>query len=153
MIKTERIEQEAIPTLYIRTRTPVEKLPQVIGEGYGKIAAHMTSLGEQPKEIPYVAYYSLDMQDLDIEIGFPQQKALPGGEGIEAGEIQPGIFAQAVYTGAYAGMEPAYNDMFAWMRQNGYEQSGESYEYYFNSPLEVPESELKTKIMIRLKKV
>lgn len=146
-------EQKAIPVLCIRTHASVGMLPQVIGEGYAKIMAYMETLGQQPSDIPYVAYYTLDMQNLDISIGFPVAKALPATQGIESSEIAPGLFVETVYTGPYSQMEKTYNDIFAWMQENKLEQSGECYEYYYNSPEEVPESELKTRISIRVKRV
>ncbi|MDO9535730.1 MAG: GyrI-like domain-containing protein [Bacillota bacterium] len=41
--------------------------------------------------------------------------------------------------------------MFQWIAENGYEQTGVYYEFYYNSPEEVPESELLTKIVMPVK--
>lgn len=144
-------EQEAQPVLSIRTRTAIENLPKVIGEAYGKIMRYVAELGEQPAGVPYTAYYNLDMQDLDVEMGFPVARALPGQGEINAGAIPAGGYATCMYQGPYSKMEEPYNEIFKWMAENGYEQTGVSYEYYYNSPEEVPESELLTKIAIALK--
>ncbi len=53
-----------------------------------------------------------------------------------------------MYKGLYSGMEQPYNEMAKWIKDNGYIATGISYEYYFNSPHEVPESELLTKIVM-----
>ncbi|MDD3654410.1 MAG: GyrI-like domain-containing protein [Desulfotomaculaceae bacterium] len=143
--------QEAQPVLSIRTRTAVEKLPQVIGEAYGKIMRYMGELGEQPAGVPYTAYYNLDMQDLDVEMGFPVVSALPGQGEVKAGAIPAGRYVTCMYKGPYSQMEEPYNEITKWITENGYEPSGVSYEYYYNAPDEVPESELLTKIAIPLK--
>jgi len=144
-------EQEAKPVLSIRTRTAMENLPQVIGKSYGKIMRYLEELGEQPADVPYTAYYNLDMQDLDVEIGFPVMKPLPGKGEIKSGEIPRGKYVSCMYKGAYSQMERPYNEMFKWIEENGYEQKGVYYEYYYNSPQEVPDHELLTKISVPIK--
>lgn len=48
-------------------------------------------------------------------------------------------------------MEPVYNEMMLYMAENELEPVGVAYEFYYNSPEEVPEKELLTKIMFPLK--
>ena len=48
-------------------------------------------------------------------------------------------------------MAPTYAAMNGWMSDNGYVPTGVVYEFYYNSPEEVPESELLTKIEFLLK--
>ncbi len=146
IFKFELSEQKAQPVLSIRARTAVENLPKVIGESYGKIMQYLAELGEQPADAPYTAYYNLDMKDLDVEMGFPVAKPLPSKAEIESGEIPQGRYVSFMYKGAYSGMEQPYNEMFKWIAENGYEPKGVYYEYYYNSPNEVPESELLTRI-------
>lgn len=150
-LKIELNEQKSQPVLFIRTRTAVENLPKVIGESYEKIMRYLAELGEQPADAPYAAYYNMDMKDLDVEMGFPVAKLLSEKEAIRSGEIPQGKYVSAMYKGAYSQMEQPYNEMFKWMEENGYEQKGVYYEFYFNSPNDVPESELLTRIAIPVK--
>jgi len=135
------------PTLIVRIRTSVEDLPQVIGESYGKIGQYLQELGEMPTDIPFVGYHNMDMQNLDVEIGFPVASALPEREGIKAGLIPAGYAVSSVYRGPYQEMAPLYNDMAAWIDTNGYFPAGPVYEHYLNGP-GFPESELLTKIVM-----
>jgi len=151
MFKFELSEQKAQPVLSIRARTAVENLPKVIGKSYGKIMQYLAELGEQPADAPYTAYYNLDMKDLDVEMGFPVAKPLPAKGEIGSGEIPQGKYVSCMYKGAYSQMEQPYNEMFKWIAENGYEPKGVYYEYYYNSPNEVPEGELLTKIAMPLK--
>jgi effector-binding domain-containing protein len=48
-------------------------------------------------------------------------------------------------------MEPIYAAMSKWISENGYVATGTSYEYYYNSPADVPESELLTKVVFPVK--
>jgi len=144
-------ELEAQPVLAIRTRTPFENLSMVIGQSYQKIAEYLAELGEQPACAPYTKYYNLDMQDLDVEMGFPVAKPLPGKGEIKQGEVPRGRYVSTMYKGPYSQMEAPYKEMSKWMEEKGLEPTGVCYEYYYNSPVEVPESELLTKIVMPVK--
>lgn len=141
-------KERAQPVLSIRTRAPVQNLPFVIGESYGKIMQYMDKIGQQLAGVPFVAYYNMDMEDLDIEIGFPVAESLESSGEIRSSEIPAGTYVSMMYKGAYSGMEKPYAYMAEWIEKNGYKAKGISYEYYYNSPQEVPESELLTRIVM-----
>jgi effector-binding domain-containing protein len=141
-------KEAAQPVVYIRTHTSIDRLPELIGESYSKIMNYMQEVGAQPSGEPYTAYYTLDMQDLDVEMGFPIGKPLPSRDDIKTRDILPGQVASFMYKGPYSGMEPVYGEMFAWIAKKGLKPQGVYYEYYYNSPQDVPESELLTRIAI-----
>ncbi len=98
------LKQNEQPTLVVRARTKLENLPQLIGESYGKLCAYLETLGETVSDVPFVAYYNMDMQALDVEIGFPVANPLPekGGE-IKSGLIPAGTRIFCIYRGSYGG--------------------------------------------------
>jgi len=151
-LKFELTEQKAQPVLSIRARTAVGNLPQELGKAYRSIIRYLTELGEQPSEgFAFTAYYNMDMENLDVEMGFPVAKHLPAKGEIKPGEIPAGRQVSCLYKGPYNEMGPVYEAMTKWVAENGYTPTGICYEFYYNSPLEVPESELLTRIMFPLK--
>ncbi len=151
--KCELKEQAAQPTLSIRTRTPVQNLPQALGQAYGAIAQYLGELGEQPAGAPFTAYYNMDMQDLDIEIGFPVSKKLAGRGAIQSAEIPAGKYATCLYTGPYGEISPAYDALSQWVKDHGLEATGLAYEMYLNDPAQTPPQELQTQVVFLLKSV
>jgi effector-binding domain-containing protein len=149
--KCEVKEQSAQPALSIRTRTAVQDLAQVLGEAYSAMAQYLGELGEQPAGPPFTAYYNMDMQDLDVEIGFPVYKRLPGKDDIKASEIPGGEAATCLHTGPYSEIGPAYNALSEWIKDNGYEVTGVAYEVYLDDPAQTPPQELRTQILFPLK--
>ncbi|MDG6244559.1 MAG: GyrI-like domain-containing protein [Methanolobus sp.] len=139
-------EEQAQPVLSIRTRAAVSELPVLIGESYEKIMQYMFRIGQEPAGAPFVAYYNMDMEDLDLEIGFPVAMPLEGSGEIGVSEIPAGKYVSMMYKGPYRGMEQPYSEMAKWIEDNGYKPKGISHEYYYNSPMEVPQSELLTRI-------
>jgi effector-binding domain-containing protein len=146
----EAVDQSAQPVLSIRARTTVSALPELIGKSYGAIAQYLAELGQQPAGAPFAAYHNMDMDDLDVEMGFPVSKELPGREDIQSSTIPEGKNAICLYTGPYNDMGSAYQALTEWITQNGYAPTGVSYEFYLNSPEDTLQEELLTKIVFPL---
>ena len=147
----ELFDQSAQPTLSIRTRTSVEKLPQVMGDAYGAIARHLASQGEEPGGAPFALYYNMDMQDLDIEIGFPVEKVIAGKGTIQPSQIPAGKYAAVLHKGPYTDLRLAYGALTQFITDQGLKPSGLAYEFYLNDPTETTPEELKTQIIFQLK--
>ena len=147
----ELFEQSPQPTLSIRTTTTIKELPQELGKAYGTIGQYLGQLGEQPAGAPYAAYFNWDSKDFDVEIGFPVSGTFSEKDDIKSSEIPGGKLARCLYTGPYNKIEPAYNALTAWVKENGYEATGVAYEFYLNDPGETPQEELMTQIVFPLK--
>ncbi|MFX1451627.1 MAG: GyrI-like domain-containing protein, partial [Promethearchaeota archaeon] len=106
--KCEVKEKATQPTLTIRKKTSVQNISQVLGKAFGEIIMHIMGSGQQPSGPPFVAYYNMDMQNLDIEIGFPVSKKLSSKGDIKANEIPGGKFAICLHKGPYDKIAPAY---------------------------------------------
>ncbi len=146
------MEQAAQPTVSIRTRCAVGDLPQVLGSAYNSIIAYLNEIGVPPSGVPFVGYFNMDMQDLDIEAGFPVAQLVDGGKGdIKVSEIPAGKTVACIYTGSYSQIEPAYTAMMEWIPANGHTWNGVCYEFYLNDPADTPENELQTNIVCYLK--
>jgi effector-binding domain-containing protein len=145
------VELPAQTALTIRTRTPVRLLPDVLGRGFFEIAQYLGEIDEEPAGPPFVAYYNTDLDDLEIEMGYPVKKEVDPNGVMEVREIPEGKYATCQHTGPYNQLEPAYKVLRDWMVENDYEPTGVVYEHYLNNPQETPERELKTQIAFALK--
>ena len=151
--KCKIIERDAQNTLSIRTSSSVQNLPQVLGKNWGAIMQYLGQLNEQGSGPPFVAYYNMDMANLDIEIGIPVAKKIPTEHEIEAHEIPAGKYASCLYIGPYSDMKQAYETLGKFIQDKGYErkQVKIAYELYLNDPSEVAPEELQTEILFLLK--
>lgn len=138
------------PTLSIRVKTSVDQLPRLIGECYAKLGAYLQEEKEMLSDIPFVAYHNMDMQNLDVEIGFPVAKVMAGKDDIQANIIPGGLVIACMYRGPYSEIEPLYAEMAEYLREKQLEPVGTAYEYYYND-LSFPESELLTNVVMPLK--
>jgi effector-binding domain-containing protein len=147
----ELVEQAPQPSLSIHTTTSLKNLPQELGKAYQAIAQYLGQLEEQPAGAPYAAYFTWDVKEFDVEIGFPVSRPLPEKNEIKATQLPGGKLARCLYTGPYKEIEPAYNALTEFVKQNGYEATGVAYEFYLNDPGEVEPEELLTQIVFPLK--
>jgi len=92
----------------------------------------------------------MDMQNLDVEVGFHVSKNLPSENDINASTIPAGKYACCIHTGSYSDIGPAYNALLQWIKEKGYEVTGIAYEFYLNDPDVTPPNELKTEILFPL---
>ena len=119
----------------------------MLGNAYEAIMRYLIELRMEPAGPPFVAYYNMDMSDLDIEIGFPVPVSLPGKGDIQASEVPEGKAATCLYTGPYSDIGQGYEALTAWINEHGYQPTGVAYEFYLNDPNITPPQELMTQIV------
>jgi effector-binding domain-containing protein len=146
----ELIERPAQPTLTIRTITNVQALPKELGNAYADIIQYLRELGEQPAGAPFAGYFNMDMQNLEVEIGFPVTRPLPPREKIQPSQIPPGKYGSVVHVGPYNECAHAYDALTEFVSVGGHQASGMAYEMYLNDPTDTPENELQTLILFPL---
>lgn len=147
----ELTEKPSQPVLSVHIKTGVDNLPRELGRAYGTVIHYLNEIGKKPLDVAFAAYYNTDMDNLEIDAGFVVSEPLSGKGEVKAGEIPGGKQLSCLHKGPYKDCDKAYNAMMQYVEENGYEPTGVSYEFYYNSPDEVPESELLTKIMFPLK--
>lgn len=138
-------------TLMVRMTAPVSKLPEIMGEVYGELGAYLGRKGIDFAGAPYAMYYNMDMEALDVEMGFPVISDDTGEGRIKTGEIPAGKVAATVHVGPYTKLEESYNKLIGYVKDQGLEVTEWMYEYYLNSPMEVKEEELQTEICYPIK--
>ncbi len=147
----EIFEIPETPTLSIRTHSAVAGLPILIGQSYRAIMQYLEELGEEIGGEPFAIYYNLDMENLDVELGFPVLKPLPAKGEIKPSTLPAGPAARTIYTGPYEDEGPAYEELNKFIKDKGHEATGVAMEYYLTDP-EVPPEKHQTRIVLPLKK-
>lgn len=137
--------------LSIRSRTSAERLPEHFGQALTAVMNYLQELGAAPTGAAFAAYYNMDMQDLDMEIGFPVAGELPGKGDIQPSTIPGGKIATCVFTGPYPELGKGYDALTQFVQAGGYEPTGVAYEFYLNSPADTPPEQLQTRIVFPLK--
>ncbi|HSD58063.1 MAG TPA: GyrI-like domain-containing protein [Methanotrichaceae archaeon] len=82
----------------------------------------------------------------DIEVCVPIAEKISETERFRCYELPGGKMAKIRHKGPYEASGPAYEDLFAWMKENGKELAGPIREAYLNDPREVGPEETLTEI-------
>jgi effector-binding domain-containing protein len=143
-------DQESQPALAIRCRASVADLPQVLGRCYASLYGYLGQLEQPPAGPPYIAYYNMDMQDLDLDVGVPVAKELPGKDDIQPARLPGGKVATCLYTGPYPEMGQGYDTLSKFIAEQGRQPAGAAYELYLSDPNTTPPEKLQTLILFPL---
>ena len=139
------------PALTIRTRTRVSNIAALFGKGYASIAQLLKERGKVPAGPPFALYYNMDMDDLEVEFGFPVDELLEESGSITASATPSGKAVTTLYIGPYEEVEPAYDFLMKWCADNTLILNGVAYEVYLNDPSHTSPEMLKTQVHLLLK--
>lgn len=142
-------ERQSQPTLCVRTRAPATELRGVLGRAFGEILAVMGAQGQRPVGEPYVGYGNYDMNDLDLEIGFPAARPLEGRGDVVPSELPGGAWASTMHVGPYDQVGPAWEALHRFIVARQRQVGGRGYEFYLDGP-ETPPAQLRTRIAFPL---
>jgi effector-binding domain-containing protein len=142
---------ESRPALTIRTRTRVSDIAALFKKGYTSIALRLKEHGKVPAGPPFALYYNMDMDDLEVEFGFPVDELLQGSASIMASTTPTGKAVTTLYIGPYEEIEPAYDYLMKWCADNSLILNGVAYEVYLNDPSNTSPEMLKTQVHLLLK--
>ncbi len=146
-IKTKQAQKTAA----IRLRTPVAALKAEFGRSYGEIMGSLGKQGVQPVGAPFAIYYNMDMNDLDVEMGFPVAAAFRAEGRVKAGAVPGGRTAVAVHKGPYDTVEKTYNELTAFIAEKKAAPTGVCYEVYLNDPQVTKPEDLLVEVNFPLK--
>ena len=147
------LQQVEQPVLEITTKTNLQGIAEAIGSGFMKIGQYMDELGETLTDVPYVSYpsyESMNENDITIVVGFKTARPLPAKDEIKSTHLPPRKIVLALYMGTYEEMVPFYAELAAWIKEKGYSQNGDTYEYFYTGP-EIPETKHVTRVELPLK--
>lgn len=139
------------PALTIRTRTRVSDIAALFKKGYTSIVLLLKEHGKVPAGPPFALYYNMDMDDLEVEFGFPVDELLQESASIMASATPTGKAVTTLYIGPYEEIEPAYDFLMKWCADNSLILNGVAYEVYLNDPSNTPPEMLKTQVHLLLK--
>lgn len=141
---------KAQPTMVVRTVTNQAGIVGVLTKAFSEIPAYLAEKNVEILDAPFAAYYNMDFEKLEMEGGFVISSSVDENDDFVVGEISGGDKATCMYKGSYSSISEAYDELAKWIKKQSRKAVGHCYEFYYNSPMEVEESELLTKIVMPL---
>ncbi len=108
--------------------------------------------GATPRGPPVAIFYKVDKKEIDFELGIPTNIPIKEKGKFKLSTTPGGKTAFTLYKGRYEKIEPAYNAIKKWMKDNGYEGTDIWWEIYCTNPNENPnQDEWKTEVYCQIK--
>ncbi len=148
--QAEQVNLEPRPSLTIRLKSSDGDIAEMFDQGFSAIAGYLESKGKTPQGPPFVIYYNMEMDNLEVEFGFPVEEGIEGKDPIKATMTPSGKAATSVYIGPYEEAEPVYDALMKWISDNGLEANGVAYEIYLDDPAETPPEQLRIQVYLML---
>ncbi|WP_341952596.1 GyrI-like domain-containing protein [Salinibacterium sp. TMP30] len=98
---------------------------------------------------PVIVVYTDEMRTdsrWKCEVCTPITRAISGHPVLITHELPGGLVATVTHTGPYNGLKATYDQIFDWFTAYGHTYAGPPREIYLNSPAEVADDELLTRI-------
>lgn len=134
--------------LLMRFRAPASDLPRGFFRRYEAMAQYLKRQGHAPVGHPFAIYDNIDGNAADVQAGFViDSDVAPSGEMLVT-RLPGATVATLTHAGAYEDIEPSYFKLLEWANDRGLTRSGRFMETYLNSPIDTPDVELRTRIMV-----
>lgn len=148
--KINLLEQPVQYVLSIRTNIHFNDFPSTAKEAYDKIMKYAELNELLLSGGPFACYHNADLENLDVEMGFPVAKQVSGNNEIIGYTIPVQKAVSGIFLGAYEDTDPLMIEIIKWINEHGYEQLGKIYNYYLNDE-DRNANELLTQIVVPIK--
>ena len=145
------IEKQEAQTLSVRIFTSLNDMPNTLRKIYQEVAALFGKDDIVCTGSPFVIYYNMDMENLEIEAGFPVSGAKKDYGRVKRSKLPGGEQATAQHKGPYDTLEETYTKLAAFCKAEKREPEEYMYEEYLNSPEDTAVEDLLTNIYFLLK--
>jgi len=145
--KINLFDQPEQHVLSIRTTIHFNDFPDFSGQVYRKIEEYAAQTGLLFSDSPFVCFYNTDLENLDVEIGFPVANSAPGNGKIAGHTFPAQKVVSGIFLGAYQDTDPLMFSILQWVTDHGYKQQGPIFNYYLNDD-DRPVGELLTRIAV-----
>ena len=141
------LEQPEQHVLSIRATILFNDFPDTAKRAYDKIMEYAARNNMLLSGGPYVCYHNTDLENLDVEMGFPVARSVSGTDNIIGHTIPVQKGVSGIFLGPYTDTDPLMMEIIKWIAEHGYEQQGQIFNYYLNDD-DRPAAELLTQIII-----
>jgi len=145
--KVRLYEQPEQYVLSIRKTIRFNDYEAVAKDAYNQIAVFADQHNILFSSGPFVCYHNTDLENLDVEMGFPVAKLITANEEIKGHSIPMQKAVSGLFLGGYAETDPLTFEIMQWITEHGYVQQGPIYNFYLSDG-DNPTNEQLTQIVI-----
>ncbi len=123
-----------------------------MGNAIGGILPLIAERGVFPSSGPIVCFHNMELEALDVEIGFQIARPVEGNGDITSKTLPSHTIAVTIDRGPYEKQDPTLEELMNWIPEHDFETAGGIYYHYLNGE-EQPQSEYLTEMYIPVNKL
>ncbi len=118
----------------VRGHVRVDELPDFFGRAFGAVMETLIGQGIDAAGPPIAYYPAMPDEMFDVEAGFPTAGAVePVGDVVPL-VLPHGRVARGVHIGPYDTLTETYDELFAWLAEQGESPGEQMWESYLSDP-------------------
>jgi effector-binding domain-containing protein len=135
MIETPHVTESAAQTLAtIPLTIPRNEIGSVMGPSLGELCETIAAQGIAQTGPWLTRHHRMDLAIFDFEICLPVATPVASTGRVRPGELASRKVATTVYHGSFEGLGAAWQELDAWVADNGYSAAPDLWEIYFVGP-------------------
>ncbi len=108
----------------IRVKTTLPQVPAKVIQLLTETNDFLKSSGIKPTGPGFAIYYEVGSFLVDVEVGYPVDVEIEGGDRVQPSELPGGNAAMTLYKGPHGEMPVAHRAVHSWMNEHGVESTG-----------------------------
>lgn len=133
------VEHAEQPTVVLRERVPMTELTSFFERAFHSTMAAIQREGKQPAGPPFGMYHGMPTDHVDIEAGFPVDVPGTAAGGVVPSTLPAGRVVRTMHVGPYDTMRVTYDEVRAFMAEQGLTPGEEMWECYLSDPEREPD--------------
>ena len=133
-IQTQIVQTNATPTAGIRRVVAATDIAAFFDHAYTAVVQAVQQQGGVITGPAFARYFSVPSDTFDLEAGFPTEAALNATGELVIDSLPAGLAARAVHLGSYDRLPQAWQELDAWIQEQGLVRSGPMWEVYVTMP-------------------
>lgn len=138
---------EPVVTAAVRDVVRMTELPAFYDRVFGTVPVVLAGQGIGIAGPAFGLYRGVPGETVDLEAGFPTDRAVTPDDDVVAGRLPGGRIARTVHAGSFDGLGPAWQRLGDWIGAQGLTPGEELWEVYLTEPSpEMDPADLRTEL-------
>ncbi|MEU0685336.1 GyrI-like domain-containing protein [Streptomyces uncialis] len=130
----ELVDLEPATTAVVRGVVPMTGLRDFFDTSFGALARTVAAQRITVLGPAFGLYHGTPSETVDLEVGFPTDRAVRPEAGVVAGSLPGGRVARLTHIGAFDGLGASWERLHAWTRARGLTVAEDRWETYVTEP-------------------
>ncbi len=143
----ELVTVEPTTTAVVRGTIAADEVSDFFDRSFSVLREAIAAQGVTATGPAFALYRGIPDETMDLEVGFPTDRAIEPDGSAEPGELLGGQVARVIHAGSFDGLAGAWQGLGAWIAEQGLTPAESYWEVYVTEPgSDMDPAELRTEL-------